>query len=60
MTLAKGLHFPVPLNLGRGERWPTGCFIESMLRQPNTINHRQKTADGWEDARTNTHRNLGS
>lgn len=26
-----------------------GCFIEAMMRQPNTITHRLKTVDGWED-----------
>lgn len=26
-----------------------GCFIESMMRQPNTINHRLKTAAGRVD-----------
>ena len=26
-----------------------GCFIEAMMRQPNTITHRLKTAEGWED-----------
>ncbi len=26
-----------------------GCFIESMMRQPNTITHRLKTVAGWVD-----------
>ena len=26
-----------------------GCFIEAMMLQPNTITHRLKTAEGWED-----------
>ena len=25
-----------------------GCFIEQNLGQKNTVNHRIKTADGWE------------
>lgn len=27
-----------------------GCFIEQTLGQKNTINHRIKTAEGWEEA----------
>ena len=26
-----------------------GCFIEAMMGQANTITHRLKTADGWEE-----------